>query len=187
MNNAVQKAKQANLQGPELDEAAQNVQKGVSSFQSEPNKTYMSAIERMAEIFENMSMLTTEMALNYVNLRRSLEAATSVAKVQVDTQTGAASKAHAETLEENKRHEEERSTLLTKVDQLQTALDKAQNELLAAKTEITRQGEDLRGSARRFWQSSESSETRTSAITRTSSTGPMVTFSMSITRPRKCW
>ena len=143
VNNAVQKAKQANLQGPELDEAAQNVQKGVSSFQSEPNKTYMSAIERMAEIFENMSMLTTEMALNYVNLRRSLESATSVAKSQVDTQTGAASKAHAETLEENKRHEEERSTLLTKVDQLQTALDKVQNELLAAKTEITRQSEDF--------------------------------------------
>ncbi len=32
---------------------------------------------------------------------------------------------------------------MTKVDQLQTALDKVQNELLAAKTEITRQGEDF--------------------------------------------
>jgi hypothetical protein len=140
---AVQKARQANLQGPELDEAQQNVQKGVASFQSEPNKTYMSAIDRLAEIFENQSMLTTEMALNYLNLRRSLEAATSVAKQQVDTQTSAASKAHTETIEEGKRHEEERSTLLTKVDQLQTALDKTQNELLAAKTEITRQGEDF--------------------------------------------
>ena len=57
-------------------------------------------------------------------------------------QTGAAEQA-TEVLAEQKRHEEERGTLLTKVDQLQTALDKVQNELLAAKTEITRQGEDF--------------------------------------------
>jgi hypothetical protein len=142
-NAAVSKAQQGGAQGPELDEARQNVQKAIASFQSEPNKTYMSAMDRMAEIFESYSMLTTEMALNYLNLRRSLEAAQSVAKQQVDLQTGAASKAHTETVEETKRHEDERSTLLTKVDQLQTALDKVQNELLAAKTEITRQGEDF--------------------------------------------
>ncbi len=142
-NAAVSKAQQNGAQGPELDEARQNVQKAISSFQSEPNKTYMSAMDRMAEIFENYSMLTTEMAINYVNLRRSLEAATSVAKQGNDVQSAAASKAHTETVEEQKRHEEERSTLLTKVDQLQTALDKVQNELLAAKTEITRQGEDF--------------------------------------------
>ncbi len=72
-NAAVSKAQQSGAQGPELDEARQNVQKAIASFQSEPNKTYMSAMDRMAEIFESYSMLTTEMALNYLNLRRSLE------------------------------------------------------------------------------------------------------------------
>ncbi len=36
----------------------------------------------------------------------------------------------------------ERGTLLTKVDQLQTALDKAQGELLNVRTQLTRQEED---------------------------------------------
>ena len=63
-----------------------------------------------------------------MNVRHSLESATSVAKQQVDVQTRPPSDSHAETLAEQKKHEEERSTLLTKVDQLQTALDKAQNE-----------------------------------------------------------
>ena len=73
---------------------------------------------------ENMSLLTTEMALNYMSVRHNLEAATNVAKQQVDVQTKAASDSHAEMLAEQKRHEDERGTLLTKVDQLQTALDK---------------------------------------------------------------
>ncbi len=143
VNAAVQKAQANGAQGPELDEAKQNVQKAIASLQSEPNKTYISALDRTMEVLENMSLLTTEMSLNYLSLRRNLESATGVSKATNDVQTKAASDSHAETLAEQKRHEDERSTLLTKVDQLQTALDKSQNEVLALKTENTRQAEDF--------------------------------------------
>jgi hypothetical protein len=143
VNAGVTKAQQNGAQGPELDEAKQNVQKAITSLQSEPNKTYISAIDRLMEVLENMSLLTTEMALNYLSIRHNLESATNVAKTTNDVQTKAASDSHAETLAEQKRHEDERGTLLTKVDQLQTALDKSQNEVLALKTENTRQAEDF--------------------------------------------
>ena len=143
VNDKVTKAQQNGAQGPELEEAKQNVQKAIASLQSEPNKTYISAIDRLMEVLENMSLLTSEMALNYLSIRNNLQSATSVAKATNDVQTKAASDSHAETLAEQKRHEDERGTLLTKVDQLQTALDKSQNELLALKTENTRQAEDF--------------------------------------------
>jgi hypothetical protein len=143
VNAQVAKAQQNGAQGPELDEAKQNVQKAVASLQSEPNKTYISAIDRLMEVLENMSVLTTELSVNYLNVRHNLESATNVAQKQVEVQTKAAGDSHSETLAEQKRHEDERSTLLTKVDTLGTALDKAQNEVLALKTENTRQAEDF--------------------------------------------
>jgi hypothetical protein len=142
INAAVQKAQQNGAQGPELEDAKQNVQKAIASLQSEPKKNYISAIDRMSELMDNLSLLTTELSLNYVNVRHNLESAQGVAKQQVDVQTKAATDSHAETVAEQKSHEDLRATLLTKVDQLQTALDKAQGELLNVKTQLTRQEED---------------------------------------------
>jgi hypothetical protein len=139
---AVKKAQANGAQGPELEDAKQNVQKAIASLQSEPKKNYISAIDRMSELMDNLSLLTTELALNYVNVRHSLESSTGVAKQQVDVQTKAATDSHADTVAEQKNHEEARATLLTKVDQLQTALDKAQGELLNKQTQLTRQEED---------------------------------------------
>ena len=80
VNAAVQKAQAEGAQGTELEEAKQNVQKIIASLRSEPNKTYISSLDRITELMENLSLLTTELSLNYVNLRKSLESATSVAK-----------------------------------------------------------------------------------------------------------
>ena len=46
VNAAVQKAQQNGAQGPELEDAKQNVQKAIASFRSEPNKTYISSLDR---------------------------------------------------------------------------------------------------------------------------------------------
>ena len=73
--------------------------------------------------------MTTELSLNYVNLRKSLESSTSVAKQQVDVQTKAAEKSQADVLAEQKKHEEERRILLTKVGELQAANDKQATEI----------------------------------------------------------
>jgi hypothetical protein len=103
----------------------------------------MSTIDRMSELMDSLSLLTTELSLNYITVRRSLESATGAAKQQIDVQTKAAADSHAEVLAETKDHEDKRGTLLTKVDQLQTDNDKRGLEITALKTQLSRQELDF--------------------------------------------
>jgi hypothetical protein len=143
VNAAVQRAQTEGAQGTELEEAKQNVQKIAASMRSEPNKTYISSMDRMEELMENMELLTTELSLNYVNLRKSLESATSVAKGQVDVQTKAAEKSAADVVAEHTKHEEERGMLLTKTNELQGANDKQATEIANLTTKVKQQEEDF--------------------------------------------
>jgi hypothetical protein len=143
VNTAVGKAQAEGAQGTELEDAKQNVQKIIASFRSEPNKTYISSLDRLEELMENLSLLTTELSLNYVNLRKSLESSTSVAKQQVDVQTKAAEKSQADVLGEQSKHEEERKILVTKVGELQGANDKQATELANRESKIKQQEEDF--------------------------------------------
>ena len=142
VNAAVAKAQQNGAQGPELDDAKKNVTNAIASLRSEPNKTFISTVDRMAELMSNLALLTTELSLNYVNVRQNLQSATDVNKQQVDVQSKAAKDSHDETLAEQKKHTDERGALLTKVDQLQTALDKVQNEVLNLTTRLKQTEDD---------------------------------------------
>jgi hypothetical protein len=143
VNAAVQKAQADGAQGTELEEAKQNIQKIISSLRSEPNKSYISSIDRMQELFENLALLTTELSVNYVNLRKSLESATSVAKQQVDVEAKAAEKSQADVLGEQKKHEDERGILVTKVGELQAANDKQATENANLTAKVKQQDEDF--------------------------------------------
>jgi hypothetical protein len=141
VNTAVQAAQQAGAQGPELEDAKLNVQKAITSFRNEPNKTYVSSLDRLTELMENMALMTTQLSLNYIGVRHSLEAATKVGQAQVEKEAKAASDAQGELQNEQKKHVEERGTLLTKVDQLQTESDRRATELLN-QTQKAKQQED---------------------------------------------
>lgn len=143
VNTAVSKAQSEGAQGTELEETKQRIQQIAASFRSEPNKTYISSFDRVAELMENLAVLSTELSLNYIGLRKSLEQATSVAKTQVDVQTKAAEKGAADVLAEQKRHEEERGILVTKVGELQAANDKQATEIANLSTKIRQQEEDF--------------------------------------------
>jgi hypothetical protein len=143
VNAAVQKAQADGAQGTELEEAKQNIQKIIASLRSEPNKSYISSIDRLQELFENLALLSTELSLNYVNLRKSLESATSVAKQQVDVEAKAAEKSQADVLGEQKKHEDERGILVTKVTELQTANDKQATQIANLETKNKQQEEDF--------------------------------------------
>src|SRR5262249_55650938 len=127
----------------ELEDAKQNVSRLIASLRSEPNKTYISTLDRMSELMENLALLTTELSLNYESVRKNLESATDVHKKGVGVQEKAASGSHAELLAEQKKHVDERGTLLTKVDQLQTTLDKTQNEVLNLTKKLKDQEDDF--------------------------------------------
>jgi hypothetical protein len=143
VNTAVSKAQAEGAQGTELEETKQRVQQVIASLRSEPNKTYISSLDRITELMENLAMLSTELSLNYVNLRKSLEASTGVAKTQVDVQTKAAEKSAADVLAEQKSHEEARNVLVTKVGELQGANDKQATEIANLSTRIKQQEEDF--------------------------------------------
>ena len=84
VNVAVQRAEQNGAQGTELDDFKLNMQRAIASYRSEPNKNYISSLDRLTEAMEHLSVLTIQLSLKYVGVRKSLEGATSAAKGQKD-------------------------------------------------------------------------------------------------------
>jgi len=134
-NAAIQKAQQAGAESKDLEEARARVQTIVNSYQSEPNKNFFSTLDRLTELLENISLLSTEMSSNYLGLRKSLESTTSVAKQANDIQAKAASDSKADLEAEHNKHEQLRQELLTKVDQLQTDNDKKTTQIANLETQ----------------------------------------------------
>ena len=143
VNTAVSKAQAEGAQGTELEETKQRIQQIAASMRAEPNKNYISSLDRAAELMENLALLSTELSLNYIGLRKSLESATGVAKTQIDVQTKAAEKSAADVLAEQKKHEEERGILVTKVGELQAANDKQATEIANLTTKNKQQEDDF--------------------------------------------
>ena len=135
-NAAIQKAQQSGAESKDLEEARARVQTIVNSYQSEPNKNFFSTLDRLTELLENISLLSTEMSTNYLGLRKSLESTTSVAKLANDIQAKAASDSKTELEGEHTNHEKMRQELLTKVDQLQTDNDKKTTQIANLETSI---------------------------------------------------
>ena len=141
-NAAIQKAQQAGAESKDLEEARARVQTIVNSYQSEPNKNFISTLDRLTELLENISLLSTEMSSNYLGLRTSLESSTSVAKQANDIQAKAASDSKADLEAEHNKHEQLRQELLTKVDQLQTDNDKKTTQIANLETQYRQLRDD---------------------------------------------
>jgi hypothetical protein len=143
---AINKAKSSGANAEEIQGAQETVQRAVASFRQEPNKNYISSLDRALELMEGLSLLTTELSINYEKLRQSLEGATGVAKKEADVQSKAAADSRSDLEGEHKKHEDERQILLTKTDQLQTDNDKKSNEIATLTSRIKQMEEDaLRG------------------------------------------
>ncbi|MBV8311233.1 MAG: hypothetical protein JO344_12690 [Planctomycetaceae bacterium] len=141
-NAAIQKAQQAGAESKDLEEARARVQVIVNSYQSEPNKNFISTLDRLTELLENLTLLSTEMSYNYLGLRKSLESSTSVAKQANDIQAKAASDSKADLEAEHNKHEQLRQELLTKVDQLQTDNDKKTTQIANLETQYRQLKDD---------------------------------------------
>jgi hypothetical protein len=135
VDTAIQKAVDAKAPG-DLGQAKQTIQSLVQSLRNEPNKTYMASVDRVLELMENLSLLSTELSADYHALRQNLESATSVAKEQVDVQAKAAGTAQADLLAEHNKHEAERQRLLTSTTELQGDNDKKATEIATLTSKI---------------------------------------------------
>ena len=142
VNAAMQKVQQSGAQQQELQDIQGKVQQVIQSFRGENNRNYISSLDRMSELMENLAMMTTEMGVNYLDLRHALEAATNVTKEQVNVQTKSAEAARSDVMEEQKKHVDERQSLLTKVDTLTKDNDLKTTEIANLNDKIRQLRED---------------------------------------------
>jgi len=139
---AVTKAQGAGAQGPELEDAKTKVQTIVAAYRSEPNKTYISALARMAELVRNLSMLTTQVSLNYVDVKRNLESSNAVNAQKLDVESKALATSKQDLEAEHKKHVEERDSILSKIDQYTSENAKMQNEIANLNSKIRKMEDD---------------------------------------------
>jgi hypothetical protein len=84
VNAAVQAAQQRGSHGPELEAARLDIQKAIASYRSEPNKSYISALDRLTELMEQLVLLKTQLSHDDVGVKKSLDGDTGAAKAQKD-------------------------------------------------------------------------------------------------------
>ncbi|MCA1685077.1 MAG: hypothetical protein LC745_03665 [Planctomycetia bacterium] len=142
VNSMVAKAQASGAQGPELDDAKAKSQQIAAAYLSEPNKTYISALDRLTDLLKNLTLLTTQLSLNYVDVKRNLENANGVndlkRKVDIDAFAGAKS----DLSKEIARHESERQSILARIDQFQSENAKMATEIQNLTTKMRRMEDD---------------------------------------------
>jgi hypothetical protein len=141
VNLAATKAQSAGATSQEIEDTKAKIQQLIQSYRTEPNKSYFSALDRFAEIFDAVAMLETELSFNYVQTRHDLEALNQVNKTQVSVHEKAANDKQADLLKEHDTHETQRQNLLSSVTRLQADNDAKASEIANLKSQL-KQGED---------------------------------------------
>jgi len=95
-------------------------------------------------LFEDESMMLTELAFNYVDTRHALEGIHHVNKAQHAVHENAASASKADLLKEHDTHESQRQTLLARVTQLQTDNDSKASEIANLKSQYKQNDDELK-------------------------------------------
>ena len=114
----------------------QRAREVVDSFMTNPDQSYKSALTRLKDLTANQAKLTTNLALNYIDLRRDLDLANQVNATQKKVVEDAFAAAKAELDATIKKDEDARQELVAnnreRADQLATAgtnLENIRNEL----------------------------------------------------------
>jgi len=147
VNAAVTKAQASNPNGPraqEIEEIKGKVNQLIQSYRTEPNKTYMSALDRFTELFEDLTMQLTELSLNDVDIRHALESINQVNKGQHAIHEKAAADRTADLAKEHDSHDSQRSTLLSRVNQLQADNDAKASEIANLKSQAKQTEDELK-------------------------------------------
>jgi hypothetical protein len=86
---AVEAARQNGAQGPELEDARRNVQRAIEAYRSDPNRNYISSLDRLTEAMEYLALVTTRLSNEYVGARKGLGGTSGAAKGHKDSSPGA--------------------------------------------------------------------------------------------------
>ncbi|MDX2035941.1 MAG: hypothetical protein SFX72_04770 [Isosphaeraceae bacterium] len=127
---AVNEVRQAGQANPKLDQLVQSIQSDIQAIVSEPleNQVYLKTFDRLALVLANESDLMTQLGLNYLGLRNTLESANRVNQSEMNVVASARDKANADKEAEIARNAQEIQDLRKKVDDYQTELAKRAND-----------------------------------------------------------
>ena len=84
VNAAVQSAHENGARGPELEEIKLKMQRVIASYRSEPNRSYISSLNRLTDAMEDLALLTTQLSRRDAGVKKSPVAATGGANGQSD-------------------------------------------------------------------------------------------------------
>jgi hypothetical protein len=141
-NDALTRIQAAGASTPELDDAKVKVQQISSAYLTEPNKNYISSLSRLKDLLKAMTMLDLELSRNYSGIKKNLDSANSVNQSKLEVQTKGFNDTKKDLEDEHKKHEQERSELLTKVDQYQTDISRQATEIATLNTKLRQTEED---------------------------------------------
>jgi len=134
---------QAHGTDPKVDDLAKSVDQLVAAYDSEPNKSLTSSLDRLRELLSSQAMLTTAFALDNVNLRNNLEGINKVTQNKADLHDQDKKKAQEDLNAEHGKHEQARSDLVAKLDKLQTDNSNLARDLDQTKRKAAETREDL--------------------------------------------
>jgi hypothetical protein len=126
---SIGKVQAAGGASPALEEVKTNAQNLAVAYGSEPNKSYISSLSRVVEMLKNQARVTAVLAANYTDLKRSLEAANSVNKQQMDVVLKERDDAKADVESEQTKHEQARGDILARLDEYQTDINNKATEI----------------------------------------------------------
>lgn len=121
---------------PEVQKIYESANTAADSFTSEPNRTQVSAINRLIELQTNLELLLANVAGDYAAARKELEAANQIAQAKVQVEADARDQAQADLDAERDSHTEQRQGLLTRLDELQTRNSQLATENNALKEQL---------------------------------------------------
>lgn len=140
---AIGKVQSAGAASPALEEVKTTAQNLAGAYMSEPNKSYVSSLSRITDMLKNQARVTAVLATNYTELKRSLEAANTVNKQQMDVVEKARDDSKADLESEHTKHEQSRADLLKKVDDYQTDINSKATEIAELTSKFRQYREEM--------------------------------------------
>jgi hypothetical protein len=127
---------------PKIKELEQAAERIVSGYTDEPNKTYASSLARLRDLLSTQALLTTEYAVDNLNLRAGLASSNTVNEAKLQTQMEAVQKSKTDLENEHSDNEKTRQDLIAKVDKLQTEVQNVSTDFENLKTKYTQLKDD---------------------------------------------
>jgi len=131
----VSKVQAAGGANPALDEVKTNAVNLSTAYASDPNKTFLSSLARVKDLLKNQARMTAILATNYTELKRSLEAANTVNKQQMDVVVQSRDSTKADLESEQAKHVQARADLHEKVTASEAEIESKNTELAAKNNE----------------------------------------------------